>query len=321
MQQLSNNNLPSGLEKYLKYILLAGVGFLGFWFWGSISSFVVMTLKNTLKTVVYGGILAAIVLFVWSYPNFIAMSYRTICRKIQGIFIKMDPLSYMDRYADILSSKLKGVRKTIITLAGEKVRLGRKIKEEYDLKEKSLRLGAAAKQLGQVSQANLHASRAKGAMDSIALYSPNMKRTEKSLEFLNMLAENWDVSITQMRELIERRRTEFKILKANAKANNLAAEFLKGETEEGRIYLESIKAFEDTASNLIAGIEDFEKRAKPIMEGAAIEKLANESEGMKILDDYINSGKLIMPDFSKLEATNITYEEVKEKKKFNLLNH
>jgi len=315
MQQLPSNMPETAMEKILRWLPFIAAGVAIFWFWGGISAFVVETLKNTVMTIVYGVPLAALVLYVWSNPAFIWMSYKNICKKITSFFIKMDPLSYMDRYADILSEKLTNVRKSEVNLKAQQVKLKRQIDTDQKLMNDSLKMGEAAMKQGNKSQASLYGLRAKGAQESINLFTPNLQRLDRSIKFLQLLDENWDTSIISMRETIERKRTEWQILKENAKALNQASEFLRGDTEEGKIFQESMKALEDQVSQKIAYIEDFEQRAKPIMEGAQIEKSANQADGLDMLEQYMNDSRILLPDFSKI-ATPIEYETVPNK--FNI---
>lgn len=313
--QLPNSSPNSPMnksEKLITYGIMGAIGIAIFMFWGVISAFVVQTLENTLRAALYSFILFVAIMYI--VPN-----WKFIVRKIRSWFIKMDPLSFMDRYADILDEKLHNVNKIRVSLHGEKTTLERQVKEEEETVEKNLRLGKAAIEQGNRTQAALFGSRVKGAQESIKLYKPNLERTERSLKFLDALSENWEVSITSMRELIERKRTEFRILKKNAEALNQAQDFLSGNTEEGRIYQESIKQLELQVGQKIAYIEDFEKRAKPIMEGYAIEKNANEQEGLAVLEQYINDSNLFLSgDIAEYEVVSSSVN--KPAFQFNLNN-
>ena len=320
MQTLPSNTPPTFMEKVLRALPFILLGVAVFWFWGTISAFVVMTLENTLKATIYGVILAAILLFGYQNSGFLWMGYKTLCRKITSFFIKMDPLSFMDRYADILTEKLRKVNAARVNLKGEKVDLERQIATEKKTMEQALKLGAAAMQTGNKAQASLQGQRAKGAENSIKLYMPNLLRMERSIAFMDTLAENWEVSIISMREEIERKRTEFRILKKNAAALNQAEAFLKGDTEEGRIYQESIRALEASVSQKIAYIEDFEQRAKPVLEGAKVQNQMQVNEGLEMLEQYMRDDKLLLPDFTKIGTIDLPetdYQVVGSKFKFN----
>ncbi len=318
MQMLPNKNDGnlSPLGKFLGWLPFIAGGIAVFWFWGTIVPFVKNTLKDTVLSLVYGGILAVTLLTLWHKWEFISMSYKIFLNKITGFFIKMDPLSYMDRFADILTQKLKNLRAAIVSLKGEKVSLERQIEEETKSMNDNLKLAKAFLEAGNKQKAAYHSGIAQGCKESITLYTPNMKRMTSSLSFMEQMDENWDLSISSMRQLIDRKRREWKVLKRNAAVLKQSEEFLRGDTEEGRIYQESIKALEEQVSQKIAYIEDFEKRAKPIMEGAQMEKNIREDEGLAFLEEYMNSDKLLMPDFSNWNGTqDVDYELVKSSSK------
>lgn len=318
MQMLPNRNDGnlSPLGKFLGWLPFIAGGIAVFWFWGSIVPFVKNTLKDTVLSLVYGGILAVTLLTLWHKWEFISMSYKVFLNKITGFFIKMDPLSYMDRFADILTQKLRNLRAAIVSLKGEKISLERQIAEETQNMEKNLKMAKAFLDAGNKAKAGYHSGIAQGCKESIMLYTPNMKRMTSSLKFMEAMDENWDLSISSMRQLIDRKRREWKVLKRNAAVLKQSEEFLRGDTEEGRIYQESIKALEQQVSEKIAYIEDFEKRAKPIMEGAEMEKTIREQDGLAFLDEYMHNDKLLMPDFSNWNGIqDIDYELVKSSSK------
>lgn len=322
MQTMSSNTPGSGPENFFKWLpIVLGFGAL-FWFWGTISEFVVNTLENTLESIVLGAILVAIVGFVWSNPKWLYMTYTNGCRWLTGQFIKMDPLSYMDRFADILSDKLRNLREAIVNLKGSKVELERQIAADEKVMKDNLGWAQAAVKLGNSTRAAAFAGEAKNAKDSITLYTPTINRINNSLKFMEPMAENWELSIESMRKLIERKRRDWKILKKNAAALKQSEEFLRGDTEEARIYQESIKALEEQVSQKIAYIDDFEQRAKPILEGAAIQKIAGEQDSLKLLEDYMRGDKLFLPTFTDVEvvSSKVNATPITGSSKFKLLS-
>jgi hypothetical protein len=316
MQLPSGTKLPTtGTEKMLQWAIPVGVIALLFWFWGSISTFVLNTLQNTAWIIFWASAL-------FCFFTFIVPNWPIIVRKINSAFIKMDPLSFMDRYADILSDKLKNLKRTLVTLMGEKENLERIIQDEKVAGEKNMKLAKAAKEQGHDREAASYANDARGNKENVDLYTPNLIRTQKSVEFLKAISENWEYTIKDIRAFNERKRTQYRILKQNAKALKQSEEFLRGDTPERRKYDESIRVAEEQMAQWVAVATDFEERAQPILTGAAIEDQMNQNEGMALLEQYMNTGKLFAPDMSKIE--DLDYQMVESKQvttpKFNLLN-
>lgn len=328
MEMLPNSGgKPSWLETLLRWLPFIGIGALAFWGWGTISTFVAATLQSTLLTIVYGVPLAILVGSIVFNPSAWWMGYKSVCKWITSMFIKIDPLSYMDRYADILSDKLDNLNKTKVELQGRKVSSERRIENLKTEVSEHQKRGAAALKMNDQSTASLEGSRLQGALDSIKTYTPNFERLTRSCLFLDTLSENLGVTVVKLREDIERKREEFIVLRDEAKALGQAEQFIKGDTEEGRVYQESLKALEYNVTQKIAYVEDFEKRAEPILRGIQVDNKMHNDEGIAALEAFMkNPNALNAPSF-KLNSTkvqDIQYEEVGEKKdqsnKFNLLD-
>lgn len=316
------------MEKLIRYGVPAAIGVAIFWFWGTIAPFVVDTLHNTLKAVIYGIITGAIVLPLILYPTFWWMQYKNIVHWFMSLLINMDPLAFMDRYVDILREKLANVNKTRVLLKGKKVASERRITQLNKDITAALKQGEAALKLNDKKTASLAGSRASSMKQSVVLYTPNYEKLTKSCAFLDELAENWDMSITKLSEEVARKREEYEVLRDEAKALNQAEEFIKGDTEAGRIYQESVKALESTVTGYIAQIDDFEARSKDLLAGIKVDNQMQHDEGLSMLESYMNNGSLLLPtDYTapapKFRNTSmvqdVPYEDVK-KDSFKLLD-
>jgi phage shock protein A len=308
----SNPN-ASPTEKILRWLPFIGIGIAVFIFWGTIAPFIAATLKSTFWIVMY----SAFFLFIWIKWKWLSMSYKGIFNKITNFFIKYDPLMYMDQYVEKLRSTLTKINKIRVSLHGEKKNLQRIIKEQQDIITENLKAGAAAKQANLKNQVTLAGNRARGAQESINLYMPDLERMTRSLDILDQLAENWDLAATTMAEENERMRTRFRILKKNADVLKMGDAFMKGQTEEGRVYQVAIAAYHETVSERMAYIEDFEKNARPMLEGAQLHKTMRENEGIDMIERYMQDGKLMLPDFSNFND-NVVDTQVIEASPYSL---
>lgn len=317
MNQLNLSNDPvNKTKKITRLLMLIGAGIATFWFWGTISSFVVRTLEDTLKTVLYGGILAAIILFVWQNPTFIAQTWTNFNRFITGIFIKMDFLSYMDRYAEYLLEKKKNLDASIVSLAGKKEKLDRKLAAWEEAIRTNLRRAETALQLGQKQEAALLGTKVAGDKKSIEMFRPMQQKMTKYIDFMSKLSESWNYSRESLLYEIDRKRTEYEMIKETTKGLKNAEELINSDSEAARIYGESLKALEENVTQKIAYIEDFERRSKDIIAGINIDQQMMENDGLKVLEEYINDGELFLPNFSQV-GQEIDYVEVKSGKSEN----
>lgn len=327
MEMLPNSQKPSWLEKLLRWAPIIGLGIAAFWFWGTIVTFVNATLQSTLLTVLYGAPLAILLGSIILYPTAWWMGYKSACKWITSIFIKIDPLSFMDRYADYLSEKLDNVNKTKVQLEGRKVAAERRLVNLRNEIEEHKKRGAAAIKMNDKNTASLEGSRLEGALQSIQMYTPNYERMKKSLDFLEALSGNWGTTIIKIREDTARKREEYEVLRDEAKALGQAEEFLRGDTDAGKVYQESLKALEYKVTQNIAYIEDFEKRAEPILKGIQVDNQMQHDEGLAALEAYMKDPNIQqlgvldspLPKFNTSMIPEVQYEDVKKDDKFGLL--
>lgn len=249
--------------------------------------------------------LVFIVLYVIQNPDFIAMTYKNICRKITSFFIKMDFLSYMDSYIDTLVEKRKNLQLTKTNIEGKKVKLERMIDDLMKVIDDNMRKASAFKKMaGKGEQAALFASMAASDKESVLLYQPIMERMVKNLNFLEKLDENWGISIVKLKHEVKRKRTEYETIREMYKGLSDAEMFANGDNEKARIFQESLAALEESVSQKIAAIDDFEKRSKGVMDGIDMEKQMMNDDGLKLLEQYELNGSLF------LDAPNSTVGEL-----------
>jgi hypothetical protein len=311
MQTLPSNSADkaNGFQKFLALIIMVAVG------WG-----VVKLLNNVLpsinelisniwKLIMYGVPLAFLVIYVISNPLFIWGLFKTISWKLTKWFIKMDPLSVMDRYADYLTKKLRNLNTIKVSLSGKKEKLDRMILELQSNIRENLKKGDAALKQNEQQIASLCGTKVATDRQSLALYGPIQAKMATNLTFLNELSENWQYSIEKLRYTIDRKRTEHEGLREMAKALGEAEAFAKGDTEASKIYNESVKQLEAQVSSNIAKIEEFERNSKSILGNIRVEKQMVQDEGLAAIEEYRKSGELLLPDFATFTGVDLKPNE------------
>lgn len=303
MQTLgSGESKPNLLEKIIRLAIPAGLIYGGIKLFNAFAPTLIEFFDNFWHILWVGAPAVFLMLYVLQNPTLIWMGYKTLCRKITSIFIKMDPLSFMDRYVDLLKEKRKGLKENKVNLNAKKIELGRTIDDlDKNIKE-NMRMAKAAKSINDMQLAAHKASLAATDKNSYELYIPIYKKMENNLAFLDKLDENWGMSIEKLEHTVEAKRKEFITLKTMAKALGAAAEFAAGDTEANRIYKESVLALEANVTKKIAFIEEFESNSKGIMKSLDLEKQMMNDEGMELLNRYEADGSVFLnEDYSKFE--------------------
>jgi low affinity Fe/Cu permease len=293
---------PHWMEKIIRLAIPAGLIYGGIKLFNAFAPTLIEFFNNFWHIVLVGAPAVFLTLFVLQNPTFLWMGYKTLCRKITSFFIKMDPLSFMDRYVDLLRSKRKGLQASKTSLNANKLQL---VRDMADLKkniDEKMRMSKAAKNMGDNEEASHQAGLAMTDKGSYDLYAPILNKMESNLIFLSKLDENWGRSIEKLSHTVEAKRKEFTTLKTMAKALNCAEEFAKGDTEANRIYKESVLALEEKVTQSLAYIEQFETDSKGVMKTIDLEKQMQSDEGLELLAQYEKNGSLFLEeDYSKFQ--------------------
>lgn len=291
---------PHWMEKIIRLAIPAGLIWGGIKLFNSFAPTLIEFFDNFWHIVLVGAPAVFLTLFVLQNPTFLWMGYKTLCRKITSFFIKMDPLSFMDRYVDLLKMKRRGLQASKTSLNANKLQLERDMTALKKSIDEKMRMSKAAKNMGDSDEASHQAGLAMTDKGSYDLYAPILHKMESNLVFLTKLDDNWGRSIEKLSHTVEAKRKEFTTLKTMAKALNCAEEFAKGDTEANRIYKESVLALEEKVTQSLAYIEQFETDSKGVMKSIDIEKQMQSDEGLELLEQYEKNGSLFLDeDYSK----------------------
>jgi hypothetical protein len=276
------------LEWFFRIGILGGLIFAGFKLINYIAPVIEMALEHIWMMAALGIPLIFVIMFILKNPMFIVMWYNGLCRKLTSMIIRMDPLSMMDSYVDLLKDKLVMVKKSKEAISAKKIAIDRKIADLKKDGQRKMDLAKAAKSLNRDSEAAHQSSMAMMDKQSIDLYMPIQEKLSNGLTFLDKLSENWGRAIEQLQFTVQRKREEYETLKEMASALNQAQEFASGDTEAARIYNESVKALEEKVTTKMSFIDEFQKNSKGIMDEMDLEKLANDQAGLRTLDENPN---------------------------------
>lgn len=300
-------------EKVFRWLPVAGIAALVFYFWGLVSSFVLRTIEDTVWIVGYcliGGL-------IWMNWTTLKLWYLGFAKKLSRLLVVYDPLAIMDGYLITLRKKFENLENVRLLIAGKKVKVERLIYDKEESYKANLSKARAAQKQGEEGSAKSFAFKAHTDKQAIDLYMPILQKYMKNSEFLNSLAENWKTSIDTLDYTIASKREEFENMKALFQGLKSAEDFINSDSDSARIYAESVKALEENVSQKIAYIEDFERKAKPIMTNMKVENQANEDEAMRLLENMLKQDAIKLPDYSTFTPVKQA-ETISINNKYNL---
>ncbi len=242
-----------------------------------------------LKNIWIAAILAIPIIFVVMNPMLVWNIYKQISWNITKGLISGDKLGYMYRYHEYLLGKIKSLEDSITSVGAIKVKLTRKITELNDRKQENSQAAITYESKG-ASKNVVNALRNKVNIDDKQLKSllPKVVNVENQLKSLQELHELWSADTDDLKYTLDAKADEFKLLQELNSATGNAKEFLKGNSEEYKIYQESLKQIEDSVSKYTANIENFERQARPLIDNLAMERSVSEDAGARLIEDFKN---------------------------------
>lgn len=292
---------PMG-EKFVRFIL--GVGILTFVVWiGNMAlPHLIKFFKQGTLALGWGvtfAITSAVVflccLAIWKNRTRFWMWYTGLCNKLGRNIVKQDPLEFMKTGIDIFTAKFEKLKKNKKIVRGKETYIAGEIKRNTDLMKEELELANAARKLNRESTLTLHAGNANTYKKSVEMLTPIYERINKNRVFLDQLEENWGNGLKQLRTQVSVMETTWETLKATSDATDLAEEFINASSEEGRIFIEAKKNLEQNMADMLANIDNFEERTRPVIESMEMQKQVNAAQGLSLLEELIDNEKILLP--------------------------
>lgn len=300
MPQLPNSltDKTTGWQKGLAVALMAGTAWLGILAINALAPTILLAMQNIVYLTIGAVVIGLPALYCITNPLVVWGFFKTLSWNFTKFLIKMDPLSVMDRYVEYLGKKLNGLGEAIETLTGKRDKLERKIDDLNDSVEKNNRFGKAALEQGKKAEAGTYGIKIQTDRSTLNLLMPLKQRADKNLELMQQLSENWATSIEQLKYQIAGKRAEYEIIKETYKGLKTAEDFVNSDSDAAKLYGQGVLELENQVTQKMGYIEEFERKSKSLMSNISIEKQANMDAGLTELQDYMQNGQLMLPDFS-----------------------
>lgn len=275
----NNIDLTNTNQKIFAGVLIVGVL--------ALFHFLLPPLVVIMKNLILTGVLGAVIVFAVLNRNNIWMLFKQLSWNITKNLISGDKLGYMYRYHDYLLNKIGELDGSIKKIGAIRVQIQRKVKELQDsLKTYLAQEEAARKQNKPQTIIRTIANKVKIDNDLLANYVPRLEAIIKQEKYLIELHDNWEADAGDLKYTLDAKKDEYNTLKELNKAAGTAGEFLKGSSEEYKIYQESLRQIEDSVTQYTANLQNFERKAQPILMTASMERVASEDEGLRLIEEY-----------------------------------
>lgn len=233
------------------------------------------------------AILAAPVVYCVLNPAQVWNWYKQLSWGLTKWSVSKDKLGYMYRYHDYLVLKINKLDISIKAVSQARVKIQRKISDIKDRLETNKAQVLAYQEKG-APELVIKTMANKVNIDDKQLESllPQYVAIEKQEKYLVNLYDTWVADAHDFKYLLDAKADEYTMLKEVSEATGNVAEFLKGNSEEYKIFQESLVQIENSVAEYTANIENFERKAQPLLTELAMQRTVSEDAGMKLVEEF-----------------------------------
>ena len=276
---MKNIDLTNDKQKIFAGILLGGVILLLYFL---LPPFIVF-----LQNLWLAAILFIPIIYIIMNPFTIWTLFKSLSWYLTKSLISKNKLGYMYGYYDYLVKKIANLNDNIKNISGVKIKIERKIGEIKIAIEDSKKRIVEYEHRKQ-PETVLRPLRNKLIVDTkqLEVLLPRYINIESQEKYLKKLEEAWAADIQDLKYTLDSKTEEYELMKEVAEATDNAAEFLKGNSEELKVFNESLKQIEDKVTQYTANIEDFGNKIKPVLLEYDVKQDIKNDEALKLIEEY-----------------------------------
>ncbi len=234
--------------------------------------------------------------------NLIWYVYKSIMRKITGLFIQMDPIGILKSYVDDLKGNLKKMNKQISQLRGQMHKLNEIIFNNNKEIKSNLTLAQQAKQANNKNVMILKSRKAGRLQESNMKLGDLYKKMEILYRVLTKMYENSQILMEDISDQVSIKEQERKAIEASHSAMKSARSIISGDPDKRAMFDAAMEAIADDVAGKVGEMEQFMDMSANFMNSIDLQNGIFEEEGLKMLEKWENEGiSLILGD----EKTNL----------------
>lgn len=284
---------PEGVTGVLFLLALLGGGAFFMYTYGAV---LVELAQNTLYLTMMLLALGAIAYMVLDpkMRNLIWYMYKSVMRKVTGVFVNIDPIGILKNYVEDLRDKLADMRKQIGALRGQMRKMKTLIEENTKEIDNSLKLAAAAKDKGNEQQLLLSTRKAARLKESNEKYQVLLDRMQVMYRILNKMHDNSEILLADTTEAVKLKEQERKAIRSSHSAMRSAMSVISGDPDKRAMFDMAMEAVADDVANKVGEMERFMEMSSKIMDSVDLQQGVFEEEGLKMLEKWEKESSLFL---------------------------
>ena len=299
---------PEGIAGMLA---LAGIGALGLVYFNRILEFLIRATENTLYLAGLLGVLALLVFLFTSRDvrTAVFFLFKTFMRKLTGVVVQLDPIAIMKIYVQDLREKREKMQGQIDTLAGQLVKLNKKINENNDnikakFNEANKANELAATRPGMKEAATLATMEGAGLQEMNEKLFPLQRNMKLVLDFMEKVNKSADYLIKETDIKVKLKEIEYQIVKESSNALKTAVSIFKGNPDKKFYFDESMEYIQDDMSKKLGEMKRAMDLSMDFINGVDIQNGMLSDKGEQLLEAY-NKGEFSMVQLNPASANQL----------------
>ncbi len=254
--------------------------------------------QNTLYLAILLAVLAAVVYMILDprMRNLIWYMYKSVMRKVTGIFVQVDPIGILKSYVEDLSNNLVKMRKQIGVLRGQMRKLQTLVEENTRTIEEQMKMASAAKEKGMDSQVVLATRKAARLKDSNEKYTSLLNRMDVMYRILKKMHQNSEILLEDTKDQVQLKEQERKAIRTSHSAMKSAMSVMSGDPDKRTMFDAAMEAITDDVANKVGEMERFMEMSSNVMNSIDLQQGIFEDEGLKMLEQWEKESTLMLMD-------------------------
>ena len=283
-------------EGVLGLVVLAGLVATGVFYLNEIVKFLIDVTSNVLHLAFLLAALGLLVFLATSRDirTGLFFLFKTLMRKLTGIVIQLDPIAILKIYIDDLKSKRQKMQGQIDTLAGQSVKLNKKIADNnVEIKQKFAEANKASALLdrpGMKETASLATIEGAGLQEMNEKLLPLQRNIQMVLAFMEKVNESAGYIIKETEIKVWLKEVEYKIVKESSSALRTAVSIFKGDPDKKFYFDQSMEYIQDDMSQKLGEMKRAMDLSMDFINSVDVQNGILSDKGEAMLDAY-NKGE------------------------------
>ncbi|MCY7352533.1 MAG: hypothetical protein LH606_18060 [Cytophagaceae bacterium] len=295
-------------EGVVGLLIMAGIAVLGITYINQILEFLIRVTENTLYLALLLGVLGLLIFLFTSKDvrTAVFFLFKTFTRKLAGIVIQLNPIAIMKIYVDDLKEKRQKMQGQIDLLAGQMVKLNKKITENNEaIKQKFAEANKAQSitdRPGMKEAASLATIEGAGLQEMNEKLFPLQRNIKLVLEFMEKVNTSAGYIIKETEIKVKLKEAEYQIVKESSNALRTAVSIFKGDPDKKFYFDESMEYIQDDMSKKLGEMKRAMDLSMDFINSVDIQNGILSDKGEALLNAY-NQGEFKLINLDSPAAT------------------